>query len=148
MNTQKISKAIDIDASRENVWQVLIKDECTRQWYAVFSEGTKAETDWQEGSKALFTDNTGSGIAAIIITNKPAEELIIEYTGLVYNSKEDNDSEGAKQVKGGRESYKLTEQAGITHLAVECDMDKQWFDKMAAAWDQAMAKIKELAEES
>ena len=146
MNTVQINKSIDINASRETVWQVLTNDEYNRKWYAVFSEGTKAETDWQEGSKVLFTDNTGSGIAGKIVTNKPASELIIEYTGVIAGGKEDNESAGAKQVQGGLEIYRLTENSGLTRLTTECDMDKAFFDMMAASWDKAILKIKELAE--
>ncbi len=146
MNIVQIKKAIDINASRDTVWQVLTKDEYTRKWYALFSEGTKAETDWKEGSKVLFTDNTGSGLAAKIATNNPPSELIFEYTGFVAGGKEDYESDGAKQVQGGKEIYRLTENSGVTHLATECDMDKQMYDMMAAAWDKAILKIKELAE--
>lgn len=146
MDTVQIKKSIDINTSREAVWQVLTKDEYTRKWYAVFSEGTRAETDWQEGSKVLFTDSTGRGMAAKIVTSNPPSELIIEYTGIVADDKEDYESDMARQVQGGKEIYRLTENAGVTQLATECDMDKQMYDMMAAAWDKAMLKIKELAE--
>ncbi len=73
MNTQlqTIKKSITINAPREKVWEVLLQDKLTRLWYAEFSEGTKAETDWKEGSKVLFTDDTGSGMVGKVVAVKP-----------------------------------------------------------------------------
>jgi uncharacterized protein YndB with AHSA1/START domain len=145
MPSKKIQKSIDIEAPKTKVWDVLVKDEYNQQWYAEFSAGTKAVTDWKEGSKVLFVDSSNSGLACTVTVNKPAEELIVEYTGIVNNGVEDTEGEMAKAVKGGKEVYKLSEQNGVTHLVAECDMDEQMYDSMAATWDKAMMKIKELA---
>ena len=38
---------IEINASREKVWDVLFGKETYPQWTTVFSEGSMVETDWQ-----------------------------------------------------------------------------------------------------
>ncbi|MGZ8538381.1 MAG: SRPBCC family protein [Flavisolibacter sp.] len=141
-----IKKSIPIYATKEKVWEVLLNDEFTRQWYAEFSEGTHAETDWSVGSKALFTDNTGGGLIGKIIENKRAEILSVEYQGSVENGKEEYDTEMAKAVKGGMEIYKLSEINGVTDLTISCDMGEDYFDMMSLAWDKALQKIKGLSE--
>ena len=143
---KKIQKSIAINAPKEKVWDVLLKDEYTRQWYAEFSEGTHAETDWSKGSKALFTDNNGSGIVGKIVENKKAELLSIEYQGAVENGKEIYDSEMAKAVKGWMESYKLSETNGMTDLTISSDMSEDHFDFMSLAWDKALQKIRGFSE--
>ena len=146
MNTKKINQTIAINASKETVWDVLTNERYTSIWYAEFSPGSKAETDWQEGSKAIFTDHTGNGLAAKILVSKPAEELVIAYTGLFTNGKEDDESKAAKAIQGGKESYRLTEEAGVTQLETACDMNEAMYEMMAAAWQKAVQKIRELAE--
>jgi hypothetical protein len=81
-----------------------------------------------------------------VLVNKPAEELAMEYTGVVLNGQEDYDSNGAVAVKGGRETYRLSSENRITHLDITCDMISDYFASMAAAWDTALEKIKHLAE--
>ena len=64
MKTKTINKSMDMQAPKEKVWSVLVDDDLTRKWYAVFGEGVHAKTDWKIGSKALFIGNDGSGLAA------------------------------------------------------------------------------------
>jgi hypothetical protein len=97
------------------------------------------------GSKAMFTDNSGSGIVGRVVENKPNEVLSLEYEGEVVAGVEEYHSEIAKGVKGSRETYRLSEKGDITSLSIECDMAEQYFDYMSAAWDKALEKIKELA---
>ena len=141
-----IKKSIAIHAPKEKVWEVLLKDDYTRQWFSEFSEGTHADTDWSVGSKALFTDNTNSGMVAKIVENKKAELLSMEYLGSVENGKEEYETEMAKAVKGGMEIYKLSENNGVTDLTISCDMGEDYFDMMSLAWDRALQKIKGLSE--
>lgn len=49
-----IEKSIKINAPKEKVWEVLVNNDLNQTWYAVFSEGTFAETDWKIGSKVIF----------------------------------------------------------------------------------------------
>lgn len=145
MEKRRIKKSIDIAAPREQVWDVLFTDAYLRTWYAYFSEGSHAVTDWQEGSKAVFTDNTRNGVVGSVLVNKPLEELSVEFEGIVVNDKEIYDGEHALQMKGGRETYRLTEKNGLTHLAIESDMPEKYFEAMSKAWDQALLRIAELA---
>lgn len=148
MNTaqQTIRKSIDIQAPREKVWEVLFNDKYTRIWYAEFSEGTYAQTDWQPGSKAVFRDKSGFGMVGRIITNKLYEKLSIEFEGVFTDGKEDYESADAHQVKGARETYILTEKEGGTQVSIESDMAQEHFESMSASWERALLKVKELSE--
>src|SRR5688572_18979517 len=107
-NMKKIKKSIEVNAPKERVWDVLLKDEFTRIWYAAFSEGSHADTDWKVGSKAIFTDHSKNGLIAKITANKTHELISMEYQGVVFEGKEDYDSSVAKTYKGGIESYRLS----------------------------------------
>ncbi|WP_210489196.1 SRPBCC family protein [Rufibacter aurantiacus] len=146
MEKTTIKKEISLNAPRERVWEVLLKDEFTRQWFAAFSEGTHAVTDWQLGSKVVFKDESQSGMVGRIVQNTPLEVLSIEYDGMLVNGEEDTQSPGAQAVQGGQETYRLVPSGQGTHLLIESDMSPEYFDMMSAAWDQALLKIKELSE--
>lgn len=143
-----IKKSIEIKASKEKVWEVLTEDRYTRIWYAEFHEGSHAVTDWKVGSKAIFKGNDENGIIAKIIKNDPTEILSMEYTGMLVNGVEDYDSDMACGVAGGRETYILSEQEGVTTLNVEGDMNDEMFEMMSGLWEKAFAKLKELAEQN
>ncbi|MGZ5242489.1 MAG: SRPBCC family protein [Bacteroidia bacterium] len=141
-----IEKTIEINAPKEKVWDVLVKDELNRQWYAEFSEGSHAQTDWQEGSKVRFVDNSNNGIVGRIIESKPYESIVIEYDGEVKNGEDDLESDTAKAMKGASESYKLSSKNGLTILNARLDMDEKYHDMMNKAWDRAAVKLRQLAE--
>lgn len=141
-----IEKTIEINAPAARVWDVLVKDELNRQWYAEFMEGSHAQTDWKLGSEARFLDNDNNGIVGRIIESNPHESIVIEYDGEVKNGEIDLESEGAKAMKGTHESYKLSSQNGATVLDVKVDMHESYYDMMNEAWDRAAAKLKQLAE--
>ncbi|NIJ53892.1 SRPBCC family protein [Dyadobacter arcticus] len=146
MENMLIKKSVDINASQEKVWSVLTTDEYTRQWFAEFGEGNFAITDWKEGSKAIFIDDTKSGLAGVVASNIPGQELIVQYNGVVTDGLEDYDSELAQSVKGYKECYWLTKIDSGSRLDIECDMGSEFFDYMSGAWDKALVRIKALSE--
>lgn len=146
MKIKPITKSIKIHASKERVWEVLTADKFTRQWYSAFSEGSHAETDWQVGSKAIFTDNSETGIWGTIVENIPAKSIIVEYQGVITGGKDDPESPYAKEVKGSRESYHIHDHGDHCQLDINAEMSEEYYDMMADAWDNALKIFKELAE--
>ena len=59
---KKIQFSIDINAPKEKVWHVLWNDAIYRKWTSVFSEGSKAVSDWKEGSKIHFLNENNYGM--------------------------------------------------------------------------------------
>lgn len=147
MNTiKKIETKIILHANKENVWKVITEDQYTRQWWAEFSPGSHAEGDWTEGSKILFVNEEKSGMVAKITSLKPNEYLEFEYIGWIDKGVEDYDGPIAQALKGGKETYRITEQDGVTILDATSDMSEEMYDSMKALWDKAAIKLKELAE--
>ena len=141
-----ISKTIGINAPKEIVWKVLTEDKFTSSWYSEFSPGTHADTDWKVGSKAIFTDNTHSGLIGKVIANNPYEHLSVEYQGILVDGVEDYTGMGATFVKGGLETYRLSEKNGSTILSIQCDMGEDLFHSMSEAWNRGLQQIKRLSE--
>ena len=146
MENRTIRKTITIKAPKELVWEAMLQDKYYQEWTAEFSEGSQVETDWELGSKAIFTDNTGNGIIARIVEKQPYKSIAVEFEGMVRQGKEDYESEEARQVKGSQESYLLTEENGSTRLDISSEMGEEYYEQMSQAWDRALQKLKHLAE--
>jgi hypothetical protein len=136
-----------IDAPRERVWNILWDDETYRSWTSVFSEGSRAKTDWKKGSKVLFLDGSNSGMVSTIAENIPNEYMSIRHLGTVKNGVEDLDSEETKAWAGALENYTLESKDGQTELTVDIDITDEFKDYFMKTWPKAMDKIKELAEQ-
>ena len=140
---------INIEAPKEKVWKTLWNDQTYREWTSAFAEGSRAETDWEKGSRVLFTDGKGSGMVSTIVENKPNEFMSIKHLGTIKNGVEDLDSEENKQWAGALENYTLLESGGKTVLHVELsglDIPKEFEDYFLQTWPKALDKLKALSE--
>lgn len=141
-----IKKAVDIQASGENIWKVLIEDQYNRRWFAEFGAGSHAIGDWKQGSKIIFKDASGNGLIGKIVQYQPHRFIDIEYTGIVMNNKEEYTHPHATQIKGGHETYTLSDTGNILKLSVTSDMSEEFIDTMNKAWDKALEEVKKLSE--
>jgi hypothetical protein len=140
---------IEIDASKEKVWNTLWNHDTYRLWTSAFSEGSRAETDWKKGSKVLFLNNNNSGVVSTIVENKSTEFMSIKHLGLVKNGVEIRDSEENKLWAGAFENYSLWETQGKTVLHIEMgggDIPVEFVNYFRQTWPKALKKLKELSE--
>jgi uncharacterized protein YndB with AHSA1/START domain len=135
-----------IDAPKEKVWQVLWNDDTYPKWTAPFGEGSRAETDWKEGSKVLFLSADGEGMVSRIAKNRPNEFMSIEHLGFVKDGLEDTTSEKVKEWQGAKENYTLKDYEGKTKLLVAMDIADEYLDYFLKVWPKAFKKVKELSE--
>lgn len=148
MKMKTIKKSITLNAPPEKVWDVIVNNSINRVWYEAFhGGGTQTDTDWKVGSKAIFADNSKSGMISTVVANTPCEYLSVEYQGQLVQGKEDYTSSDAKAIKGGKETYHLSVANGSTKLSIESDTGEEFFEQMSRDWDDALSKIKDLAEE-
>ncbi len=146
MEKKLLKQSIEINAPKQKVWDVMLKDETYRQWTAAFHEGSYAVGNWEEGTKMIFTDGSGSGMVSIIKDHKPADEINIEHIGMLKDNKEDFESDEVKQWAGSLEKYKVTETDGKTMLGIEMDVVPEYEEFMNNAWKKALVLLKDIAE--
>ena len=140
---------ITINAPRKKIWETLWGETTYPQWTAAFCEGSKAITDWQEGSKVLFVDGKDRGMVSIIARSIPYEFMSFKMLGELINGVEDYTSENAKKIAGGFENYILTADGDKTLLVVDisgANMDKDIMDYFMQTWPKALDVLKEIAE--
>jgi|SRR5437762_3182081 len=139
---------VSIDAPREKVWDILWGNTSYPAWTSTFAEGSRVETDWKKGSKALFLDGKNEGMVSTIAENKPNEFMSIKHLGIVKGGVEDLDSEKTKEWAGALENYTLKTVNGKTELTVDMDMTNEFKDYFLKTWPKALEKVKELAEKN
>ena len=146
---EKLNFSIDINASKERVWNVLWDDDSYRKWTTPFAEGSYAQTDnWKEGSKVLFLGPGGEGMVSKVASNKKNEYMSFEHLGMIKNGVGDTESDSVKAWAGAKEDYRLTDVNGKTQLAVDMDSIDDFKDYFLKAWPVALEKVKELSEKN
>jgi hypothetical protein len=143
---ERIYFKIEIDATKEKIWDTLWNDTTYRIWTAPFSEGSRAVTDWQTGSKVLFLNAEDCGMISKIADHIPNEYMSIQHLGIYNNGVEDYDSEEVKKWGNAFENYKLSVKEDKALLSVELDTDEEYKSYFEEKWPVALEKIKELAE--
>ncbi len=140
---------VSINAPREKVWEVLWSEKTYPQWTAAFFKGSRAESDWKEGSKIYFLNAEGEGMIAKIDKRKDPEIMNFMYLGIINkNGEEDLESEKVKAWAGSMEDYQLEEKDGKTKLTVHMDLDEEYKDYFLKTWPIAFEKLKGLSEDN
>lgn len=143
---KKLEFSITIDASTEQVWDIIIGKDTYSQWTAPFAPGSSAETDWKKGSKALFLDGKGHGMVSKIVESIRGKFLSIQHLGEVKDGIEDPTTYQGEEWGDALENYFLEEVGGKTEWRVVMDMNEQYAQFMEETWPIALEKVKELAE--
>ena len=137
---------IDINAPREKVWDVLWSDDTYREWTSVFSPGSRAETDWNEGSRVLFLNGEGEGMVSRIAKKKDNEYMSFEHLGEVHKGVEDLETEKIRSWSGAHENYTLKSVDGKTELVVDMDVADEFKDFFTTTFPKALDKLKSIVE--
>ena len=136
-----------INAPRERVWDILWGEQSYMEWTSAFTEGSKVETDWEEGGKVLFLNEENEGMIARIEEKKAPEKMVFKHLGMVdKDGNEDLESENVKAWSGAEEIYILKENGQQTDLLVKIDLDEGYEEFFDKAWPKAFEKLKDLAE--
>lgn len=146
MKYQKFN--IAIAAEPAVVWNVLWDKDSYPRWTSVFAPGSRAETDWKEGSKVLFVDGAGSGMVSRIEKIRENELMFFRHLGVVKDGQELTGTPESSQWEG-TEVYKLERTKTGTNLEVELGFESltpKFQDYFASTFPKALDEVKRLAE--
>lgn len=143
---KKISFSTTINATKEKVWNVLWGNDTYKEWTSVFSEGSSAVSDWNEGSKILFLDGKGRGMYSKIDRKIQNEFMSFRHIGEVKDGVEQPVDEKTQSWSGSTEDYILKDKDGATELTVEMDMMEDMLDYFNKTFPTALENVKKLAE--
>ena len=149
---EKLHFEIQINASKEKVWNTMLADETYRQWTSPFNPGgSYYKGDWSQGSKILFLgpseDGKGEGgMVSRIQENREHEFISIEHVGLVGNGVEDTTSEAVEKWTPAFENYTFTDKDGGTLLLIDGDINEEYKALFEGMWPKGLQILKELCE--
>lgn len=145
---ETLNAEVWINAPKERVWDALLEDESYRYWTSVFHPGSFAEGDWQQGSKVYFKTPEGHGLVSRVAVHQPASIISFEHLGVLHQGVEVKDHPEACKWIGFYETYRVFDDAGGTRLQIEQDLAPKELEWFSSVWQQALAKVKELAEKT
>jgi hypothetical protein len=148
---QKLHKTILINAPREKVWEAMLDPETYKEWTSAFNSGSRYEGDWNQGSTIRFIGpdpETGKegGMISRIAQNRPNEFISIEHLGIIKNGVEDTTSEEARKWVPAFENYTFIDMNGATELHIDQDIAPEYKNQFEKMWDEALQKLKGIAE--
>jgi hypothetical protein len=137
---------IEINASKQKVWEVLWNDLTYRQWTNVFCEGTYAVSDWNEGSKIHFLSPNGDGMNSIIEKKIDNEYIVFKHISELKDFIAMSVDEKSEEWSGAKEIYTLSETNGRTDLNVKMDVIEKYVDYFNSTFRQGLEIVKKLSE--
>ncbi len=136
-----------IDATAEKIWQVLWEPTTYCKWTSAMSPGGRVETDWKQGSRALFLDVNGDGIFQSIEEVRPHELMVFKYLGDLKDGKEDFDSPKVEALSGARQVYRIQDRGSDHLLTVELDLNPEYEEFFDKAFPRALDHVRTLSED-
>jgi uncharacterized protein YndB with AHSA1/START domain len=140
--------SVDINAPRDRVWQVLWNDDTYREWTSAFSPGSRAVSDWKQGSRIQFLDDEGHGMDAVIEKLVPNEFMSFKHLAVIQDGKVQPLDEKTKEWSGDHENYTLSERNGVTTVNVDLEAPEAYVDMFSDKFPQALRRLKDVAEQS
>lgn len=136
--------SIDINATKEKVWNTLWQDETFRQWASIIDPGTYMVGTLKESEEVQFISaENGYGVTSLVEKIVPNEFLLLRHQA---DTQDTGQKERKNEWTGAAESYALIEKDGITTLAVAFGVPPNLEEYFAANYPKALQQVKTLAE--
>lgn len=143
---KNVKFSIEINATKEIVWDTLWEDETFREWANIIDPGTYMVGDLKEGNEIQFiSSENGYGVTSLVEKLTPNEFVLFRH---MADTQESGKLEREKDWTGGSESHSLKEEDGITNLTVEFDVPTEMEEIFMIRFPKALERVKVLAEKS
>lgn len=136
---------VEINATKEVVWDTLWQDETLRKWAGMIDAGTYMVGTLTEGATVQFNSASGFGVTSLVEKLIPDEYVLFKHR---TDTRDQGRSERKDQWSGGKESYMLIENNKVTTLEMRLDVPSELEQVMSVSYPKALEKVKELAEGS
>ncbi|TFD94357.1 SRPBCC domain-containing protein [Jeotgalibacillus sp. R-1-5s-1] len=141
---KETSFSIRINAPKEHVWTILWEDKTFQDWASIVDEGTYKKGDMKEGNTIEFISSVnGYGVTSLVEKLQPHEFVLFRHRA---DTKESGQQERDNEWTGGKESYSLSEEKGVTLLVITMDIPTEQEETFADRIPKALKRIKQLVE--
>lgn len=136
--------SIEINATKQKVWDTLWQDETFRQWAGIIDPGTYMAGEMKEGDEVQFiSSENGYGVTSLVEKLVAGEFLLLRHRA---DTQEDGKRERENEWTGGKESYSLAEKDSTTTLTVAFDVPPEMEEYFKVNYPKALERVKVLAE--
>ncbi len=135
--------SIEIQATKEQVWNTLWQDKTFREWAGIIDPGTHMVGELKAGNEVQYISGNGYGVTSLVEEYIPNEYLLLRHQADTQGS---GKQEREKQWTGGKESYRLTENNGATTLTTIFDVPTELEELLNVSYPKAFDVVKKLAE--
>jgi uncharacterized protein YndB with AHSA1/START domain len=143
---RKQTYQVEINASPDVVWNVLLNDDTYRKWTDVFCEGSYYKGELKPGGRVHFLTPNGDGMYSKIVLYTLYTNILFQHIGEVVNFGEQPIDEAAEKWTGAFESYTLKSNGKTTTLVAEVDLTPEHVDSFNKGFPKGLEKIKLLSE--
>ncbi|MBP1918326.1 hypothetical protein [Youngiibacter multivorans] len=141
---KELQYSIEINASKEIVWNTLWEDDTFRDWANFIDEGTYMVGEMTEGGNVQYISSVnGYGVTSKIVKLIPFETVLFSH---MSDTKESGTEVREDEWTGGTESYFLSETDGVTTLTVKMDVPIDLEEIFNIRFPMALDRIKALSE--
>ena len=143
MNEMKFT--IEVQATKEKVWDTLWQDQTFRDWAGLIDPGTHMVGDLIEGKDVQFISGNGYGVTSFV------EKLVLNQFLLLRHkadTQENGTQERKKEWTGTSESYELVEEGDTTLLTTVFTVPPEQVQYFEENYPMALDRVKELAEKT
>lgn len=143
---QNIQHSIEINASKEKVWEVLWSDQTLRDWANIIDEGTYMTGELQEGKDVNFIGASGYGVTSRVEKLISYKHVAFKQVADITVGKDGSIGKRDKQWTGALETYDLDEHDGKVTLTSTQDVPDELVEMFNTRIPQSLERIKVLAE--
>lgn len=134
---------IEINATKDRVWDTLWQDETLRDWAGIIDPGTYMVGELKEGHEIQFISGNGYGVTSLVEKLTPGESVLLRHSA---DTQDEGKHERDKQWTGGTERYTLAEKDGTTTLTAAFDVPPELEEYFNINYSKALERVKVLAE--
>lgn len=139
--------SININASKERVWNVMLDHETYQEWTRPFSPNSLYEGEWKESTYIKFIDVNRGGTKAYLEEVRPFDYIRAKHVAVINkDGGEDTVSDAAKKWVGTTETYTFNSVAGGTELLVETETHEDYEKMFNNCFPQALNVLKTICE--
>jgi hypothetical protein len=134
---------VEINATKETVWNTLWQDKTFREWAGIIDPGTYMVGELKEGNEIQFISGNGYGVTSLVEKLTANEFLLLRHQA---DTQDEGKRERTREWTGGKERYLLAEKDGTTTLVAAFDVPPELEKYFKDNYPKALEQVKILAE--
>ncbi len=148
---KKINLDIEINATREAVWDAIVNVRKYEAWASAFQEGSSFKGGWNKGDSLRFVginkDGKEEGMISEVAESRFPEYISIRHLGYIINGIADTTSEEIRKWAPSYENYSFEKiDDNKTLFKLDMESNEEYYDMFMEMWPKALAKLKEVSE--